>query len=492
MPKGSGLIELIKGSDRVFIVQRPRFNKANNKLNKEISTAAEDLGVPLYRVLPEDFNIDFLLETFISGEISGTQGDEVVVSRYRLIRQGLSDLNEGAVLINGAHKMNGESVQLLSQLIRHVRQEDLNWKFILLSAIDDPAHKFIRLTSVGVDCYYPDDINPKNAVIEERSVSYIESFSVSDEESAAPKRSNLWKPLAAIAALFLCVAGVLFYFSNSNDNTRGAGNALVVESELTEVRQSDNSIATTDDLNTYLAELQKKEQSFEENLQRIKASNAANFDVADDIVDGSATEAPAAVAQVLPQQPRQKRIRPSTRLLPNDVIELIRRGDVDAAKTKAAAGETFVGRGSSGESAMVLSALAERPAMIAWFLERGVETELVDDYGHTALYYSAIQGDLPSVEMLIDAGADLNVRSDLDKTPLMASVHNGHVEVTRYLLGKGVNLDTQDHSGWSAIFYAVWSNRDDLASLLRDAGASSNLLDKDGYSLQKIAEIRPQ
>ncbi len=512
MPKGPQLIELIKGSDRVFLIEQPKSNKAIVKLNKEINLAADELGVSLHSLPPEDFNIDSLVSIFASDRQTSAENSEVVVSRYRLIRQGLSDLNEGVVLINDAHKMNGESVQLLSQLIRHVRQENLNWRFILTSATNDPVHKFIRLTSVGVDCYYPSDINPKNAVIEERSVSYIESFSVSNEEASAAQSGNLWMPLAAIAGLCLCAAAVLFYFPISSDTSVDTSNEMVFTPQARDVAERDESIATTDDLNNYLAELQEKERSFEDNLRRVKASNAAgsegennssvnepsNVDaLASSISDNSAIIAESQTAtqtspNLLPKQGPQKRIRPSQRVLSSDVIETIRRGDVEKAKAMAAAGETFIGRGSSGESTMVLSALAEQPAMVAWFLERGVATEFVDDYGHTALYYSAIQGDLPSVKLLVDAGANLNVRSDLDKTPLMASVHNGHAQVTAYLLDKGANLDTQDHSGWSAIFYAVWSNRSDLAALLTSAGARSDLLDNDGYSLQKIAEIRPK
>ena len=498
MPKELELVGLLKGADRVFMVEQAKSSRASAKIEKQITGAVDDLGLILYRMLPEQFTIDSLLDMFATSNQQSNEDSDVIVSRYRIIRQGMSDLREGVVLINDAHQMNGESVQLLAQLIRHVRKDQLNWRFILLAATNNPARKFIRLTSIGVDCYYPSSINPKNAVIEERSVSYIESFSVSDEDSRQASDSNLGIPLAALAALSLCIAVGLFYFSNYNDPNAGANRDWAIEPESSQLAASDESIATPDDLQNYLVELQKKEKSFEDNLQSIKASNANT--ISDSIAVDDSQESIAAISrpvdvEAAPPNPQRKlpqnRIRPSDRLLASDVIEVIRQGDVEKAKAIAAAGETFRGRASSGESAMVLSAMAEQPAMIAWFLERGVETEFVDDYGHTALYYSSIQGDLSSVKVLVDAGANVNVRSDLDKTPLMAAVHNGHGEVSRYLMDKGASLDTQDHSGWSAIFYAVWSNRDDLAAILKNAGARDDLLDNDGYSLQKIIEIRP-
>jgi len=485
----SEFLNFLTGDGRVFLVKKPQSKEENIDLKNQVDAAASKLGLPVYNLSPDEISKPGLMTLLAPHQSKGVPVETGAGSRYRMICRGVSNLKYGLVYLYNAHTMSGASVQLMSQLIRFVEQEQLNWRFVLVA--HDQHKNFARLKSLGIDQYYPADIAPKRLRVAKR---------LTREKGLTREQrwNSRWK-VGAILALgcIICSIAGLYYFGgwerNSTvsllDSPRSA--QLKVDSDITDELSSFDR-----DLQTYLSELEQKQQSFEDDLLRIKGTRTSartqpsSRDSAS--LETSASEKMKEQTENPVARKESVKIRPPKTRISQEVLSVIARGEVDRAKELLGSGRNFLGRGLNGESALIVAAMSKQDQMMSWLIENGISTEYVDDYGRTALYYSSIQGDRKMVEILVSAGANIDARSDLDKTPLMASVHNGHLETTRQLLKSGAQPDLQDHSGWSALFYAVWGGRDDLIQLLKSAGASSDLTDKDGYSLEQVAQMRPK
>jgi ankyrin repeat protein len=63
------------------------------------------------------------------------------------------------------------------------------------------------------------------------------------------------------------------------------------------------------------------------------------------------------------------------------------------------------------------------------------------DWGYSALYEAAKEGQIDIVKNLVEAGADINlIPEGYWTTPIYEAVQNGHLEVVRYLIAKGANI----------------------------------------------------
>jgi len=56
--------------------------------------------------------------------------------------------------------------------------------------------------------------------------------------------------------------------------------------------------------------------------------------------------------------------------------------------------------------------------IITDLLKKGVDVNFADDYGRTALYFAASQGQTQVVKMLLESGADKNIKDCKKRTPL--------------------------------------------------------------------------
>ena len=101
-------------------------------------------------------------------------------------------------------------------------------------------------------------------------------------------------------------------------------------------------------------------------------------------------------------------------------------------------------------------------------LELGVDVNMPDHDGDTALFMVSQNGDIEIVRLLLEAGADPNIhKTPPIQTPLMAASAQGHIEIVRMLLDAGAKVETLDEDGWSAIMYARMQDNMDIVEMLR-------------------------
>ena len=73
-------------------------------------------------------------------------------------------------------------------------------------------------------------------------------------------------------------------------------------------------------------------------------------------------------------------------------------------------------------------------------LENGVDPNITNDYGMTALRMASSKGYSDIVGLLLDNDADPNITDNDGKTALMAASRNGHPEIAGLLLDNGVEV----------------------------------------------------
>ena len=107
-------------------------------------------------------------------------------------------------------------------------------------------------------------------------------------------------------------------------------------------------------------------------------------------------------------------------------------------------------------------------------LQAGVDTNMPDAGGHTALKRAAEEGNRETAKLLLEAGARANWAT-ANGTALILAAQNGHTERLQLLLEAGAGTDVQDDFGDTALICAARSGHRAAVQLLVDAGANTEL-----------------
>ena len=132
-------------------------------------------------------------------------------------------------------------------------------------------------------------------------------------------------------------------------------------------------------------------------------------------------------------------------------------------------------------------------------LADGWDVNQQDDYGVTLIGWAVEEDRYTLAERLIELGADLEIVDNYLMTELLVVANRGRVEQVRFLVDHGVNLDYQGRAGYSALHWAAESLqgggssstlRDDkveVVKILIEAGATLDLENESGKTPLDIA-----
>src|SRR5262249_13748302 len=124
-------------------------------------------------------------------------------------------------------------------------------------------------------------------------------------------------------------------------------------------------------------------------------------------------------------------------------------------------------------------------------LEAGVNVDVRDNKGLSAVMLSVLAGHYSILESLINAGADVNVKNhESGQTALMMAADRGSYDMVELLLQNAItseDRDAQDRKGTTALLYAAQKGHTEIVRLLCTKKANVNLADKEGTTPLKAA-----
>jgi ankyrin repeat protein len=140
-------------------------------------------------------------------------------------------------------------------------------------------------------------------------------------------------------------------------------------------------------------------------------------------------------------------------------------------------------RDPGGTTPLFTAAMMGRQALVRRLLDLGADPNTGKEDGESSLSRAAAMGHVAIVRALLDAGAAPKTRGQWGRTPVLDLVHDygrnpmsntgGVPECLRMLIDAGAEIDVRDNDGRRALQVAAAVGHEDLAAILRAAGAST-------------------
>lgn len=152
--------------------------------------------------------------------------------------------------------------------------------------------------------------------------------------------------------------------------------------------------------------------------------------------------------------------------------------DVEIARTLIEAGADVNARDQTRQSAYLISTseVGDDPRLLRLTLRNGADVRSLDSYNGTGLIRAAERGHVEIVRELLKTDIDVDHVNNLGWTALLEAIILGdcgpsHVEVVRLLVETGADVNLADSGGVTPLQHAVRNGCDDIAVILRNAGA---------------------
>lgn len=118
-----------------------------------------------------------------------------------------------------------------------------------------------------------------------------------------------------------------------------------------------------------------------------------------------------------------------------------------------------------------------------------IANRCVDLTMHDVLLDVAKQDNPKALEYLVRAGGDINVPDNNGRTPLIIATQNNQTENIKFLANHpDCNKDAQDNNGQTALHWAVEKKFYKHVKILSEAGARSDVTNKNGVTAMEIAQ----
>ena len=105
-------------------------------------------------------------------------------------------------------------------------------------------------------------------------------------------------------------------------------------------------------------------------------------------------------------------------------------------------------------------------------IDLGVDINIVDKHGWTALMYTSVNGDKKIAELLIQNGADINIRNYNENVALIIATMNNQKEIIKLLIQNGADINIKNRFGRTALDLAFYKKFNDIVELLKKYGAT--------------------
>lgn len=119
--------------------------------------------------------------------------------------------------------------------------------------------------------------------------------------------------------------------------------------------------------------------------------------------------------------------------------------------------DTLNAQDVNGATALMIAINKNQPAIAQLLIEKGVDLNLQESDGFSALMIAAAKDQQQEIaRLLVEKGADLNLKTNKDVTVLMIAIGKNQPEIAQLLIEKGANLDLETIAGsYTALTFAI-------------------------------------
>lgn len=128
-------------------------------------------------------------------------------------------------------------------------------------------------------------------------------------------------------------------------------------------------------------------------------------------------------------------------------------------------------------------------SVVADCIQKGVNINVQNWDGTTALLYATALGNKQIVKLLLEKGANVNVQPNNGLTALITASQFGYTEIAEMLLADSAKTDMADNNKATALHYSSLYNNDTIVFMLLESGANPDLTTYDKASPLTLAAI---
>jgi ankyrin repeat protein len=146
-------------------------------------------------------------------------------------------------------------------------------------------------------------------------------------------------------------------------------------------------------------------------------------------------------------------------------------------------------RNKKGQTALHLASQRDRLDFMELLLNRGAIVDVPDDDGFTPLHLAIFKVERRAAELLLKHGADIDLQNNKRQTALHLALQHSHPNIIPLLLENGANVDAQDYDGSTPLHRAISGADVELSrvQLLLDHGTNINLRNNKGQTALHLA-----
>ncbi|WP_157431603.1 ankyrin repeat domain-containing protein [Actinomadura hibisca] len=179
---------------------------------------------------------------------------------------------------------------------------------------------------------------------------------------------------------------------------------------------------------------------------------------------------------------------PRDREVPVQREELLRaaaQGDAARVRDALQAGAPIEARDGQGRTALLLTAAADHVEAATVLVKAGADPDAQDRQRDSPFLVTGVTGSVAMLKALLPARPDLTLTNRYGGVALIPACERGHVDYVREVLRTGIAVDHVNRLGWTGLLEAIIlgdgsARYQEIVRLLIAAGADVGLADGDG------------
>nr|WP_153730944.1 ankyrin repeat domain-containing protein [Sporosarcina obsidiansis] len=172
----------------------------------------------------------------------------------------------------------------------------------------------------------------------------------------------------------------------------------------------------------------------------------------------------------------------------NELFEAASKKDTKKVEQLIESGIDLNVQDAQGRTAIMIATYNHDTPTVKALLDAGADQHVQDDMQNTPFLYAGAEGYLDILRLTIEAGADPTITNRYGGTALIPAAEHGYIEIVEELLTQtAVDVNHVNNLGWTALMEAVILNdggkqQQDVIRLLLSHGADSSIADHDGIT----------